>query len=369
MRNKFVLFIFTLLIASLTVLETTGQTKSFPVGKGGSLEVETSGGDITISPWEKDEVVVNASGISERDRDELSMTQTGNTVRVEYRGHGGNPRFQINVPSQFNLNLNTAGGDMAIEGAMTGQIKGATSGGDIRLADVNGQVDMSTSGGDVSAGKVQGNANLSTSGGDIRLGTVAGEVQVTTSGGDISVENVGKMLKATTAGGDVTAGDVGGDATLTTAGGDVRVGKVSGSVKLTTAGGDIQLNGGNGTVAATTAGGDIALRNVSGSIKAKTAGGDITAELVPSGEGTSNLVTAGGDIRLFLPENARARISARIRLEGRQREEANILSDFKAEQQDKTDREIRATFVLNGGGENITLETVNSNVEIRRLAR
>ncbi len=383
-KNPWLLFA-ALFIASpwsfqLDEAQETTHTKSFAVSKGGMLEVSIDGGDIRVSAWEKNEVFVKAYGIDERDADRLKMTQTDNTVRVTYRSRGGwfsherNVLFEIQVPAQFDVDLQTSGGDIQIQGSLMGKLRGSTSGGDIRLGNVGGKVDMHTSGGDIRTGKIQGDAILKTSGGDIIVATVSGDAEVTTSGGDIRVESTGKTLKARTSGGDITVGDVGGEATVSTSGGDVSVGKVSGKASLSTAGGNVKLGGASGVVTAKTAGGDIRLDNISGSVEAKTAGGEVQAELIPSGKGKSRLLSSGGDVVLYLPENAKATIDARIRIHGWWgfgNPEYSIHSDFKPEtyEKDKDAEEIRATYVLNGGGETITLETANSNIMIRKLRK
>jgi len=357
------------------------REKSFTVDKGGRLEVSVRSGDIRISPWSKAEVRIVADGIDEEDIDRLRMSQSGKTVRVEFRPRGnwrggwnGNPRFEISIPVDFNVDMKTSGGDLEVTGGVNGKIEGSTSGGDIKLNSVTGTVDLSTSGGDVRVGDIKGNADLSTSGGDIELRSVDGEANVRTSGGDITVTQVGKRLVAKTSGGDIEIGDVGGEADVSTSGGDVKVGKVSGDARLRTAGGNIRLQGASGKVGASTAGGDIDLANITGSIDAKTAGGEIKAELVPSGKGSSELKTAGGDIRLAIPENAKATIEAVIRVEDRwrsRRDRYEVRSDFTAESYEKDSEygDVRATYVLNGGGEKIYLETVNSNIEIRKLRK
>jgi len=355
------------------------RTKSFSVEKGGRFELTTRSGDVRITPWSKNEVNVTAEGIDDEDLDRLKMTQSGNTVRVDFRPRsswggwdGDQIRFDISVPADFNVQMKTSGGDLEVMGSINGRIEGSTSGGDINLDNVAGTVDMSTSGGDIKVGDIKGNVDLNTSGGNITLRKVDGEAKVKTSGGDIRVESVGKRLEARTSGGDIEIGDVGGEANVSTAGGDVKVKKVSGGAKLKTSGGDIILSGASGTVEAGTAGGDIDLTNITGSIEAKTAGGDIKAELIPSGKGGSELVTAGGNIRLAVPENAKVTIEALIRIEGRwgsRKSKYEVRSDFKADKYEKDDdeEEIRATYNLNGGGEKIYLTTVNSNIEIRKL--
>ncbi len=371
------LLLFVLPLNAQNVDERGVRSKSFTVSKGGSLNVSVRSGDVRINSWNKNEVFVRAEGIDNEDLEYLTMKQSGNRVSVEFRprgnwGWGRGPKFDISIPADFNVDMKTSGGDLEVVGAITGKIEGKTSGGDIRLEDAVGSVEMSTSGGDIRVGNIKGSVELSTSGGDIDLKKVDGDAEVRTSGGDIKVESVGKRLQAKTSGGDIEIGTVGGEVTASTAGGDVKVGKVSGGARLRTSGGDIRLMGASGNVDASTAGGDIDLRDITGSIEAKTAGGDIKAEMRPSGKGTSELKTAGGDIRLAIPDNAKATIEAVIYLEGRwgsRKDRYEIRSDFKAETHDlKGDGdEIRARYVLNGGGEKIYLQTTNSNIEIRKL--
>jgi DUF4097 and DUF4098 domain-containing protein YvlB len=347
---------------------------SFNVSKGERLEVSIDSGDITIVSWAKNEVSVKAQGIEEEDN--LNMVKEGNTVRIEYSSEWGNGRVRFNVqmPGDFNTDLHTSGGDISFQGSFNGDLQGSTSGGNIIMGDVGGTIRMETSGGDIRVNLVNGDGFFETSGGDIEVQKVLSKVELHTSGGDITVGNVGKSLIARTAGGSIKIGDVGGEADLNTAGGDVIVGRVSGRATLKTEGGDIQLSGATGGVRAKTAGGDLSLLNVSGSILGETAGGDIVAELIPSGTGVSRLATNGGDVTLSLPENSKATIHARIRIRGRwndMRDEYSIVSDFQSSSYEKDDekREIRGTYTLNGGGEDITLDTVNGDIYIRKLKR
>lgn len=49
----------------------------------------------------------------------------------------------------------------------------------------------------------------------------------------------------------------------------------------------------------------------------------------------------------------------------------SIRSEFKEDSslRDEDKQEIRSKYILNGGGESIKLETVNSDIEIRRLKK
>ncbi|MDX2129981.1 MAG: DUF4097 family beta strand repeat-containing protein [Chloroherpetonaceae bacterium] len=379
--------------------ENVEVTKTFQVTKGGTLEVVTDMGEIRVSTYDKNEVTVSVSGYDEEDVDKIKITQLGNTVRVTFRvrrningwGRGGNDvRFDVKIPSQFNLDLRTSAGDIELSGAIIGEVKLNTSGGDLLGSDITGNIDASTSGGDIRFGTVKGNGYIKTSGGDISLSDVGGDLEVKTAGGTIRVNNIAKTLRAKTSGGDIQIGDVGGEATLSTAGGDLRVGKVNGRASLSTAGGNIEVRGAQGYVNAKTSGGSLRLENITGSIDGKTAGGDIYAELTPESSGRTMLASSAGNIELFVTENAKANIQAKIRVAsfgnyynwGRRRSDRskkdsgfNIHSDFPATTQnvsgeeESTSNEIFESYVLGGGGHIINLETVMGNIYIRKARK
>ena len=360
--------------------DNTATSKTFTVTKGGTLEVSTSGGDIRITTWDKNEVSVKVRGIDEyeEDSDHLKIGQTDNTVRVETWGSFNDARFEISIPTEFNLDLRTSVGAIEIRGNLKGHLEGTTSAGDIRLGNVGGEIDMRTSGGDIRTGKIEGTGTLKTSGGDITIESTSGQLDIHTSGGEISIGDVGKSLKASTSGGNITLGDVGGEADVSTSGGNITAGKISGTATLKTAGGDVELHGANGTVIAKTSGGNVTLENVFGSVEAKTAGGDVDVELTPNATGTSRMTSSGGSIRLSLPENAKATIEARIRLRGSgwghsrvSMDDYSIRSDFKADsyEKDREEKEIRGRYTLNGGGHKISLETVDGDIEIKKQTK
>lgn len=356
----------------------TRSEQTFNVGKNSSLDISVSGCEIVIKAWDKSAIEVVVEGLDEEDLEYVKMKQSGDEVTVTYRpkwSTRGGGRFEVSVPQQTKLDMNTSGGNIELVGSLTGDAVGHTSGGDINIDKLKGTVRMTTSGGDIRTGDIEGKAELRTSGGNITIANVIGESTVNTSGGDIRIGNVAKKLDARTSGGDIEVGDIGGDATVGTSGGDIRIGKVSGNAYLRTAGGDLKLLGASGTVEARTSGGDIELKNITGSIEASTAGGDVTADLIPSGKGESNLKTSGGDIRLTLPASAKASIEATIRLRDNggwggssKRSKYEVRSDFPSTSYDKDgDRdEIRARYQLNGGGEVITLEATNGYIDIKK---
>ncbi len=352
--------------------ESGNLKKSFTVGMGGSLDVSVNIGDILINTWDKNEVSVEVTSDEDEEPGGVRIYQKETTVFVEYEPRWGTTdglQFRINVPSQFNVTMETSAGEIHVKGSLTGSVSGSTSGGNIMIGSVKGIVKLETSGGDIVTGDIDGDLALTTSGGDIRVGKVSGTSDVQTSGGEIVIERSGKSVNAETAGGNVNIGDVNGDAVVSTSGGDIIMETISGGAELKTAGGNIRVQGANGKVVAKTAGGDIVLENIVGSVDAKTSAGNLQVELTPSGAGKSLLSTSVGDVVLYLAENAKASVTARVKVKGWWRsrsEEENIYSDYKEDtfEKDERTREIRATFSLNGGGQAISLQATMGNIHI-----
>jgi DUF4097 and DUF4098 domain-containing protein YvlB len=371
------LWVFVALASITDVLgKTSPVAKSFKVKKGGNLvvDIDNIGADIHVKVWSKLEVAVRAEGIHDNDLEYLEINKNGNTVRVDIavgNGWGSHrkARFYINVPSEFDLDIGTSGGSVDVAGSVEGTVDVATAGGNIEVDDVVGDISLRTAGGGITVGNVDGDAGLSTAGGDVRVGDVTGNLGVGTAGGDIIIGEVKKDLGAGTAGGDIRCEKVGGEAGVETSGGDIELGVVKGGVTARTSGGNIEILGATGKAVAKTSGGDIELANIVGHVEAATAGGDISVELNPTNAATSSIETKGGEITFYLPANAKATVEAQIRLrdwDRHGRDEYDIYSDFEAEERDRSDREVWARYVINGGGKIITIETVNGNIEIRK---
>ena len=301
------------------------RSETFQVEKDGKLDLNTRAGDIIISTWGKNEAVVTVQGVPSNGAKDLRIRYEGGILRVDYdsryspwslkRGKG--IRFKIDLPAEFDLDLRTGGGHIEVVGDLDGDVASHTSGGDVTLRDIGGEVELTTSGGDIRVGTVGGDVHLQTSGGDIRVEKASSDLDVQTSGGDIRIGHVAKMLEAQTSGGDIAIEYVGGNARIRTSGGDIEIAELSGNARITTAGGDIELRNAKGFIQAKTAGGELDLLNVTGAIDARTAGGDVLAEITPEGTKGSSLVSAGGDIVVYVDPKAKATIEARINVETR----------------------------------------------------
>ncbi len=282
--------------------------KTFTVPPGGVLRIETQGGDIHVqsSPDPTVKVVarerIRASSEAEADELLKNLTLTieqqpaGVSAVAKYEKsapgfHWGawppvSVDFTVTVPTNYNLDLKTAGGDVTV-GDLTGKVLLRTSGGDVALGKIAGDIDAGTSGGDVRLAEGLAAVKLGTSGGDIRAGRVVGPTELGTSGGDIDVKSVENTLHAATSGGNVTAGFTGplkGDCKLATSGGRIRVTVDKGAafdLDASTSGGDVDATGLTITIEKGGAGRSRLAGKVNGGgplLKLRTSGGDVDVQ-------------------------------------------------------------------------------------------
>ncbi|MDB6094544.1 MAG: hypothetical protein JWM32_2106 [Verrucomicrobia bacterium] len=282
--------------------------KSFTVTPGGVLKVETQGGDVRILTSGDAIVKVIAKekirAGSESDAD-LILQKLTLTIEQEEGGvsaiskyekdsnfHFGSwppvqVDFTITVPRNYNVELKTSGGDVAVAD-LNGTVNARTSGGNISLAKITGEVVAHTSGGNVSLTEGGAAVKLGTSGGDIRLGHAVGPANLNTSGGNVEIKAVENTIDASTSGGNVTAAIVGGikgDCRLSTSGGRVRVAvdkTAAFHLDASTSGGDVEAGGLTITVERGASGKSRFAGKVNGGgpeLKLRSSGGDIDIDV------------------------------------------------------------------------------------------
>lgn len=231
------------------------QEKSFNISPGKNLVVEISSGDVTVTYWDKSEVYVKVFG-NENAFEKMNFVLNGSEEKVEVIGEkkssfswfsNVNVEIEIKVPSKFNLDINTSGGDIKC-GGITGTSRLNTSGGDIWADKYSGDLVVSTSGGDVFLFCTDAFIEAETSGGDIKL-EYSGEnrgIDLSTSGGDIDInlpEDFKARLDISTSGGEVSC--------------SLNMSNIKKSYENSLIG---DVNGGGGKLTAHTSGGDITVK-------------------------------------------------------------------------------------------------------------
>ncbi len=219
--------------------------------------------------------------------------------------------------------------------------------------------------GEVVRGDVSGDFLSTTSGGSYRVGRVSGAARIVTHSGEIRIAAIGSGGELKTYGGDIIVGPVNGDLRASTAAGDIRIDSVSGSAYVETAGGDIRIQNVGGRLDAETAGGDIIAPKVGGSVRASTAGGDIRIAVTARDiKGGITIESGGGDVTLSLPPDCKANVE--LFVSGADETDTAIRSEFGELTLSRRSDNQRATAVLNGGGEKISVKTTSGSIRLRK---
>ena len=254
--RKVVLCLIVTLGLALTASADTRVEKILKIDSGGSLEVDTEMGSITLTGTSRSDVSVVVTSKS-RDLDEiltLKFEDGGKTARITGRRKGGHlfnwsdgssrVHFEIEVPMATASNLETSGGGIIVASIDAG-VRLHSSGGSLDVRDVVGEVDGHTSGGGVKLRNIKGKVRVETSGGSIDGSDLDGPVDGDTSGGGITMKRVTGDLKVHSSGGSIHIDDAGGSVDADTSGGGIRASFARGNSRggrLESSGGSIQLS-------------------------------------------------------------------------------------------------------------------------------
>jgi len=360
-----------LLLAMSGVAQADVVDKEFTVSPGQTLEVDLdTGGSVTIKGSSGNKVVVRAR-LTGRDASDIDLRvermDNGVSIESEYksswRDRSGGVDLEVTVPSRFDVDIETLGGEISIDG-VEGSLEGSTMGGQLDLRNLKGTVDMSTMGGNVKLLSSTVDGEVSTMGGRVELRDVIGNVNGKSMGGNVIYDNVRPA-------GGAAAKPV----EISTMGGDIEVPSAPGGAVVTTMGGDIDVESAAKFVKAKTMGGDVTIREVDGWVEATTMGGDIEVRVTGTeGDRHIDLSSKGGDVTVELPAGFSMNVDIEIDYSRRGREDAEIVSDFPIKVEDRADSggwggavgTVHGTGSVNGGRNQVTIRTVDGTVSLRK---
>jgi DUF4097 and DUF4098 domain-containing protein YvlB len=347
----------------------------FDVSSGQKLTVNIKlGGDIDVTGWDKEQISVEVL-IKGDDADEVDVdydqSSSGLEITAKYIGdrnnYDANADFTIMVPSRFDVEFSTMGGDGTLK-KVEGQLEGTTMGGDITLYELKGNLEITTMGGDVKLTDSDVDGYVKTMGGDVRVENVTGNVSASSMGGDIIQKNVKRR----------TGDSIGDEVNISTMGGDLVIDEAADGAKLETMGGDIKANYVAKFLEASTMGGDISVDAVDGWIEASTMGGDVKVKMVgdpDKGSRDVSLSSMGGDIWLSVPDGLSMKLDLDIVYDKRHEDDVEIVSDFEFDEERKevTDDDddsprwhLLGTGTINGGKNRVKIKTVNGKIYLRK---
>lgn len=266
-------------------------TKTFPVGSGGTLAIESDIGSITVHGADIDsveiEILLEVRTTSEKKASEIlkdydiQFNHMGNDVTIEakYKKKGLRSfwnnvgkylrvKFIIAVPSEYNVDLNTKGGSITVE-HLHGEVLSKTSGGSLNFDNIEGNIAGKTSGGSIHIRLAEGPVDAHTSGGSITVEEVIGAIKAHTSGGSVKAylsRQPDSDCSLTTSGGSITihlSEDLGLDVNAKTSGGRVYTDfPVSISGEISKSSMQAKMNGGGPELYLRTSGGSIYLKKL-----------------------------------------------------------------------------------------------------------
>jgi len=367
---------------ALLVITTTAQaeTRQFSASSGGTLTLDLeAGGSVTITGGGSGiSVSYTMSGPSaENCRVEFQESGNGLKISTGYakreRNQSSSIKFDIQVPSDFNVKLDSMGGGLSIEG-VEGTFTGQTMGGALTLHDVRGTVKLHTLGGAIRLTDSELDGSLETNGGEVLFENVFGDVKGSSLGGNVRFKNVERRdgsLASPEHLGDfdgVTSDTV----QISTMGGGIEIEDAPEGANLHTMGGDIRVSNAEQFVQAKTMGGDIYIRSVDGWVDATTYGGDIQATVTGQG-GDVTLVSMSGDITLHVPPGFGMDLDLEIAFTRNSSQQYRIETDFDLKQsvtpewdhdQGTPRKYIRSVGTGHGGGNRVKIETINGNIRV-----
>jgi DUF4097 and DUF4098 domain-containing protein YvlB len=372
--RKFIIILMVLGVLFSPVIGGTFE-KEFSVTPGKKLTVDVqTGGSLEIRGWEKSSVkfIVSYRG-SRFEEGMLDFYQDDEGVRMEvtngeyYNNIGLN--FEIQVPSKFDLDINTMGGSIMISG-VEGVITGQTMGGSLLLDNLKGKLKMTTMGGEIVLKEAEVDGNLKTMGGEVLFEDVVGDIEGTSMGGAVTFRNV--KIK------DSTSQAKEGVVKISTMGGEIKVDNAPLGADVHTMGGEIRVKNAKVFVKARTMGGEITIEQVDGWIDATTMGGEITAVMVgdaSKGKRDVDLSSKGGDIDLTLPAGISADFDIRLDYTKNSSQDYKIHSDFDIQIEEAKEwdylrgnprKTISGKGKIKGGQHRIRINTINGDIWIRK---
>lgn len=339
--------IFILFLLGLA-LETSAQNnnqepylnKSFANAAITNVNVKTSGGSIMVSGGNASdarvEVYVNPNNgngetiskeeISKRMEDyDLAVSLNGNELEVSAKSKSNftnwrkslSISFKIYVPKEVSTNLTTSGGTIKLSN-LNGEQNFTTSGGSLNVDQLTGIVKGHTSGGSINVSNSKSNIDLRTSGGSITAENCEGTISLSTSGGSLHLTNLNGTINARTSGGGISGDHISGELITGTSGGSINLTEMACSLETSTSAGSTHVQ----------------MEKLGKYIKINGSVGHVDLQ-IPSGQG----------LDLDLHGN---RIST------------NVTSNFNGEKDDS-----RMVGKLNGGGIPVTVRTSIGGINLR----
>ena len=363
---------------------------SAPARDRGTLNLDLkTGGDVTITGWDRAEVFVRAS-LGGRDWRETRVTlepRDGEvTLQTDFirwsNSQSTSHDFDIQVPRNFNVRLKSSGGSVSIAN-VSGRFSGSTGGGEITIKNANGEADLRTGGGEIKVEDSNLSGSVSTGGGVIRIVRVNGNLNGSSGSGPViradsqsPSSGSGLGIGIGQGGASVTGSDGRSSAIrMSSGGGDLSLPSAPNGARVTTGGGKIAIGPSGGEVYAETGGGPIHIGPASGSVAAHTGAGDVDIELKGSGSHDVEVTSGTGQVVIVAPSDLNATLELETAYTDHFGRKTRVVSDWPVSITETSEwdashgtprKYVRVRQNIGRGGGLIRVRTVNGDILLKR---
>lgn len=186
---------------ALTLAQQQVDT-TFDVRAGGTLDVETHGGSVTVRAWDRDAVRIRAPQL---DRAGLGVRHDADGVRVETESRFGRRMaavaYEISVPRRYNVSIEGVNIVVVVDGVQ----------GDVEIDNIEGAISVRGTAGELSIESVSGGITITNARGPVEVSTVNQNIRLDGVRGRIAAETVnGSIVIRATDSNDVHASTVNG---------------------------------------------------------------------------------------------------------------------------------------------------------------
>lgn len=257
-----------LLVSSIAAASSTESVieRSLPAQPGKSLKVDVASATVRVTGTNQEDISLRATLRADtRDKEKaekrfdlldfsFEQTNSGAFLKLENENPGSDSsassfnldiEIELAVPKEFNLDIDTASGDVVLQN-VAGNHRADTASGDVTITDCLGNHVVDTSSGDVEILRGDGSQKINTSSGKILVQSGNGSLLTDTTSGDITVRNfTGEIQVESTSGNadlDLRETPLSSDIHVDTTSGDIRLAlhhELSANLNLTTSSGRI----------------------------------------------------------------------------------------------------------------------------------
>ena len=252
MKKSIFCFLSLLLLLKVTSLyPAPGEnlsSKTFPAKK--VVEINTSSGDCIIKAGAADKITVDLEvKVEPADAFKPEILERGDRLVINEKWYGrshGSVIWTITVPAKTEIELETASGNISLEG-LSANLEISSASGDVTVEKCQGDLELETASGDLIFSNCEGDFEISSASGDINISKIKGDIELSTASGDIDIEDSQGAFELETASGDIQAVrlDMQSASEFSTASGDIELvlsGSPVNSLSLSSASGDVILD-------------------------------------------------------------------------------------------------------------------------------